>query len=110
MSSISGTKYASILYNGAASNSWGFNYSNLYDNSGGPYTLYSGGSEGDTSTMSGLIEDDPLYNDVSSSDATDWDLTLASGSPNIDAGDPELLDTDGTTSDIGAYGGPDAAW
>ncbi len=33
---------------------------------------------------------------------------LSSGSPCIDAGDPTLLDLDGTRSDIGYYGGPDA--
>lgn len=41
-------------------------------------------------------------------DATQaWDLTLDAGSSLIDAGDPSILDADGTTSDIGAYGGPD---
>jgi predicted outer membrane repeat protein len=30
------------------------------------------------------------------------------GSPLIDAGDPSISDNDGTTSDIGAFGGPDA--
>lgn len=34
-----------------------------------------------------------------------WPLV---GSPVIDAGDPSITDNDGTTSDIGAYGGPDA--
>ncbi|MCP4805998.1 MAG: hypothetical protein GY913_34580 [Proteobacteria bacterium] len=33
-------------------------------------------------------------------------LELASGSALIDAGDPEILDVDGSVSDIGAYGGP----
>ena len=28
----------------------------------------------------------------------------------IDAGDPSILDSDGSTSDIGATGGPDADW
>jgi len=32
----------------------------------------------------------------------------APGSPMIDAGNPELTDPDGTTSDIGLYGGPNA--
>jgi len=36
------------------------------------------------------------------------DYTLQGGSPAIDAGDPAILDGDGTTSDIGAYGGPNA--
>jgi len=36
------------------------------------------------------------------------DLRLSSGSALIDAGDPEILDLDGSFSDVGAYGGPDA--
>jgi hypothetical protein len=35
-----------------------------------------------------------------------WDFHLAAGSPLIDAGDPAVLDADGSASDIGAYGGP----
>jgi hypothetical protein len=51
---------------------------------------------------------------------TDWDgdldyddtLTLQSTSPCIDAGDPDpaLNDADGTTNDMGAYGGPLGSW
>ena len=36
------------------------------------------------------------------------DLHLAEGSPCIDAGHPDLLDADGSPSDIGAFGGPDS--
>jgi hypothetical protein len=86
-------------------------YSNFYDNEGGTvdHSTGYGPTEADESTWVGVLEDDPSYTDVSSSDPTEWDLTLASGSPAIDAGDPEVLDADGTTSDIGAYGGPDGA-
>lgn len=35
------------------------------------------------------------------------DLHLGAGSPAIDAGDPGVLDPDGTTSDLGRWGGPD---
>jgi hypothetical protein len=38
------------------------------------------------------------------------DLHLASGSPAIDAGAPEINDGDGSRSDIGAYGGPGSVW
>jgi predicted outer membrane repeat protein len=38
--------------------------------------------------------------------ARTWDLHLAAGSPVIDAGDPAILDDDGSPSDMGAYGGP----
>lgn len=36
------------------------------------------------------------------------DFALAPGSPAIDAGDPAILDRDGTRSDLGHLGGPDA--
>jgi len=55
----------------------------------------------------GNVDDDPGY--TSTSGAPDgWDLAPGAGSALIDAGDPELEDTDGTRSDIGATGGPDA--
>ncbi len=41
-------------------------------------------------------------------DCTNDDLTLAPGSPLIDAGDPTHLDADGSRSDIGRYGGDGA--
>ena len=41
--------------------------------------------------------------------ATNDDLTLKATSKLIDAGDPSITDDDGSTSDIGAYGGPGAA-
>ena len=49
---------------------------------------------------------------TSGSTPDDWDLHLdpTGPSPLIDAGDPSILDPDGTTSDIGAYGGPGADW
>ncbi len=110
MSTVTSTKYASLLYNSSSSNSWTFAYSNLYENSGGNYTIYDAGSEGSTSGMTGLIQSDPDYTDVTSSDPTEWDMSLQGSSPHVDAGDPELQDTDGTVSDIGAYGGPGSSW
>ena len=56
-------------------------------------------------TPTNQLSVDPLYSDVSSS-FEDWDLRLQSGSALIDAGDPAILDEDGSASDIGAYGGP----
>jgi len=42
-------------------------------------------------------------------DCTNDDLRPAVGSPLIDAGDPDIEDPDGSISDIGLSGGPDAA-
>jgi hypothetical protein len=51
----------------------------------------------------GNIAVDPDYNDPGSRD-----YSLSSGSDLIDAGDPSIEDTDGSRSDIGSAGGPDA--
>lgn len=44
------------------------------------------------------------------SDPDNDDLTLAAGSPCIDAGKEDELDPDGTRADIGAYGGMNGDW
>ena len=58
--------------------------------------------------LGGVINEPPLYASVTDDDPRDWDLTLTAGSPLVDAGDPELLDVDGSRSDIGVLGGPNA--
>lgn len=60
-----------------------------------------------TGTFGNLSENPDLL-DVSGADPTVWDLHLAVGSSLADSGDAALLDPDGATSDIGAYGGPAA--
>ena len=79
-----------------------WSYSNLADLGDTPF----GPDLTDPTGSDGNISVDPDYTDTSSTDPADWDLTLASGSSLIDAGDPSLSDADGSTSDIGAYGGP----
>ena len=51
-----------------------------------------------------LIDKDPLYVDPLS------DHHLQSGSPSIDTGDPDIVDYNGTPSDMGCYGGPYGDW
>jgi len=46
---------------------------------------------------------DPM---VVNDDTANYDFHLQKYSPMIDAGDPTILDVDGTRSDIGLYGGP----
>lgn len=58
----------------------------------------------------GNITGDPVFVDVSGDAADAWDLTLGAGSPLVDAGDPAILDEDGSRSDMGAYGGPSSSW
>ncbi len=55
------------------------------------------------------IRADPLFvahDPLTSPEA--WDLRLSAGSPLIDAGSDARLDPDGSRSDMGAFGGPDA--
>jgi len=50
---------------------------------------------------------DPMFvNDKRPDGNLDFDFHLQKYSPAIDAGDPTVLDVDGTRSDIGPYGGP----
>jgi hypothetical protein len=62
----------------------------------------------DPTGTNGNISVDPLFLDLSSPDPLDWDLHLDLTSSLIDAGDPTILDPDGSPSDIGAFGGPNA--
>ncbi len=82
-------------------------YNNVYGNTGSD-TFYN---FTDPTGSDGNLSVDPWYADTSSSDASAWDMNLSSSSSLIDAGDPSVTDDDGTTSDIGAYGGPGgSAW
>lgn len=81
-------------------------YSNVYDNDGTDFNVFA-----DPTGANGNIAVDPAYVDVTSADPMDWDLALQSGSPLLDAGDPSATydDTDGSTADIGAFGGPEGS-
>lgn len=50
----------------------------------------------------------PAYTDDQADSALDWDLHPAGDSQLIDAGSPDITDTDGSRSDIGFTGGPGA--
>jgi hypothetical protein len=82
-------------------------YSNAWDNAPNNYDG-AGGMVDPTGTF-GNVSVDPGFLDVTAMDAADWDLHLTTTSPMIDAGDPAVLDPDGSRGDIGAFGGPDAA-
>ncbi len=77
-------------------------YSNFRNNTG--LAVEIAGPD-DVIGVNGNIRQEPGFVDVAAADATAWDLSLAPGSALVDAGDPALVDADGTRSDIGAYGG-----
>lgn len=79
-------------------------WSNFYDNGESPFLKVD-----DPTGADGNIAVDPLYIDVSG-DADAWDLHLGEGSLCIDAGDPAVLDEDGSRADVGGFGGPSGAW
>ena len=89
-----------IAFSGST-NSIEIAYSAFYDNTWPDFRGLD-----DPTGSDGNLEADPLYADISSSDPLDWDLTLSTGSSLIDAGDPSILDSDGSVSDMGAHGGP----
>ena len=103
-------EFANVTVTG--STGWGVNaeegdadffYCNVWGNE-------AGGVTGDDAPASseGNLSKDPAFVDASGRHPRKWDLHLTSGSPLVDAGDPELKDPDGSRSDIGAYGGPAA--
>jgi hypothetical protein len=57
-----------------------------------------------------IVDTDPEFVAAFEADPSDCsvDPEPAVGSPLVDAGDPSILDPDGSTSDIGAFGGPNA--
>ncbi len=80
-------------------------YTNFYTNTAPEfYTISS------PSGSSGNVAKNPRYTDTSSADAALWDLRLTATSNIRNIGDTTILDTDGTRSDIGAWGGPGAAY
>ena len=101
--------YGNLVYNSSSSSTLNFAHNNLYDNGEGDDDIYHG-SYTDVVGSDGNISVDPSYTSVSASDTYSWDLALSSSSSCIDAGSSDISDTDGSTSDIGAYGGPGGAW
>jgi len=62
----------------------------------------------DPTGIDGNLATTPGFLDVTTADGDGWDLHLADGAVTVDAGNPSILDPDGSPSDMGAYGGPAA--
>jgi predicted outer membrane repeat protein len=87
-----------------ANHSGNISYNLLHDNDPA-----WGGELGSLTGSDGNIEADPGYRSwADDGDATTENLLLRSDSAARDAGDPALLDLDGSRSDMGSYGGPHA--
>ena len=98
---VAGSAFAEGSAFVAVSDSIDFVFSNMHGNQGGDDTLGPASDQVDQ-----ILDVPPGFQDLTSTDPADWDLTLASDSSLSDAGDPAILDADGSRSDIGAYGGP----
>jgi hypothetical protein len=77
--------------------------SNVHGNALGDY---QGGNE--PPVEAGNISAEPQFLDVSDPDPLAWDVHLDPTSALVGAGDPDVVDPDGSPTDIGAFGGPGA--
>ncbi len=81
----------------------------IYNWEGSGKGISNNNSWGGKNNYLGFIPDstnmsvDPM---VVNADTANYDFHLQKYSPMIDAGDPTIIDVDGTMSDIGLYGGP----
>jgi len=78
-------------------------YCDAYQNTPDPYAGIA-----DPTGIDGNVSVDPAFLDLSNPEQAEWDLHLGLGSDLIGAGDPGIVDPDGSRSDIGPYGGPGA--
>ena len=63
----------------------------------------------DPTGTDGNLSVDPGFLDTTAAWHAGWDLHLTVDSPLVDVGSGNVIDPDGTVSDIGAYGGPGAS-
>ena len=108
MNSVLVQNESGSIIDGESGGSLAITFSDIYNTTGDIYGAFS-----DSTGTDGNINSDPMF--VAWSDDDDYatdDLNLAAGSPGIDAGSPVAAykDTDGSTNDMGAYGGPGGGW
>jgi len=104
--SISGMEKVKVKNNIIMGNNIGLSTSGAITSN---YDLYwaNQNNTGNQATMGeNDIEGDPMFVSDSLPYYSKTDLRLQKYSPAIDAGDPNILDVDGSRSDIGMYGGP----
>ncbi len=112
------TVYNNIIYGnlgvGAyaddAASSFTFSYNDVFGNFP-DYDDSDGGSDLWASAGVGNFSSDPDFTAASSDlDWTNDDFSLKAGSACVNTGKPDVLDADGTRSDVGAWGGANGSW
>ena len=110
--------YGNILYGnlgvGAyaddAASTFSFSYNDVYGNFP-DYDDSDASNDLWASKGTGNLSADPTFTGASNDvDFTNDDFTLKAGSVCIDAGKPDVLDADGSRSDMGAWGGTAGVW
>ena len=95
------------MVDGEAGTSLAQTYSLVYGGGSGEY----GASYTDPTGSYGNLSADPYFSAWSDDDDSSGDdMTLSSRSSAVDAGDPAEADADGSSADMGAYGGPEGVW
>ena len=91
------------LMDSSSRSDWSLSHNGFYGNVSGHFS--------DGVEASDTVEEDPRVALYSQDGVLENDrLVFLDGSPYRDAGDPEILDPDGSRSDLGANGGPGAQW
>ncbi|GDX78770.1 hypothetical protein LBMAG42_05810 [Deltaproteobacteria bacterium] len=75
------------------------------------YNAGGGGTTSGTWSAMSVTSSGSQYTNISCDG--NWqndDASLVAGAASINAGDPSILDADGSRSDLGAYGGPEGTW
>jgi hypothetical protein len=89
-------------YTAISGNDISLDYNIFWDNNNNLISIGGQISYGDSDKVA-----DPMFiKDTLPNPQLDFDYHLQAFSPGIDAGDPDILDVDGSRSDIGLYGGP----
>ncbi|MCP4808912.1 MAG: hypothetical protein GY913_00315 [Proteobacteria bacterium] len=126
-SSTSGSARGDALYTSSGATTYVYN--SIFQGDSANYIAYSGGTTGGTyndwynsstgggaygwTAGTGDLATNPKFTSFShDGNYNNDDLTLKSTSPAIDAGDPATAysDVDGSTNDMGAWGGPGSDW
>ncbi len=99
---VAGGAYGFLNYEESDLSTIDLAYNDFYGNDGGNYYGVS-----DPTGLDGNLNVSPKFTSWNvDGDPYNDDLTLTRSSSCVDAGDPAVLDVDGTRSDVGGYGGP----